>query len=128
RFRSGPMVIGGPRMAPPFASAGPLLCCNDRPASGALRRTPRRSPMSATATFDTAIPAARSDTQSSRGMTVEVKGLAKSFSKLTVLDHVDLTIGSGEFVTLLGPSGSGKTTLLMALAGFTDPDAGHISL
>lgn len=84
--------------------------------------------MFATATFDTAIPAARSDTQSSRGMTVEVKGLAKSFSKLTVLDHVDLTIGSGEFVTLLGPSGSGKTTLLMALAGFTDPDAGHISL
>ena len=42
------------------------------------------------------------------------------------LDHVDLDIRSGEFLTLLGPSGSGKTTLLTVLAGFTRPDGGSL--
>ncbi|ODT82827.1 MAG: hypothetical protein ABS76_06280 [Pelagibacterium sp. SCN 64-44] len=84
--------------------------------------------MSATATFETASVANVAQVRSARGVTVEVRDLVKSFSRFTVLDHVDLSIGSGEFVTLLGPSGSGKTTLLMALAGFTEPDAGHISL
>ena len=41
-------------------------------------------------------------------------------------DQVDLTIRSGEFVTLVGPSGCGKTTLLKALAGFIRPSEGTI--
>ena len=41
---------------------------------------------------------------------------------------VDLTVGSGEFFTLLGPSGSGKTTLLRIIAGFERPDAGQVLL
>src|SRR5205807_6211900 len=40
--------------------------------------------------------------------------------------RVDLTIRSGEFVTLVGPSGCGKTTLLKALAGFIRPSEGTI--
>jgi putative spermidine/putrescine transport system ATP-binding protein len=39
---------------------------------------------------------------------------------------VSLSVGRGEFLTLLGPSGSGKTTLLMMIAGFVTPTAGEI--
>ncbi len=44
------------------------------------------------------------------------------------LDGVDLSVGEGEFVTLLGPSGCGKTTLLRAIAGFEQIDSGAILL
>ena len=42
-----------------------------------------------------------------------------------VLDRLNLTIHSGEFVALLGASGSGKTTLLRILAGLDAPDSGE---
>ncbi|MEU6854840.1 ABC transporter ATP-binding protein [Actinacidiphila alni] len=44
----------------------------------------------------------------------------------TVLDGLDLTVGSGEVMALLGPSGSGKTTALRAVAGFVRPAAGRV--
>ncbi len=59
-------------------------------------------------------------------MRVELQGIVKRFGKNTVVNHVDLTIGDGEFFTLLGPSGCGKTTLLRMIAGFNDPDGGDI--
>src|SRR4051812_19528838 len=57
---------------------------------------------------------------------ISVRQLAKSYGPVRALDHIDLDISSGEFLTLLGPSGSGKTTLLMVLAGFTRPDSGSL--
>jgi NitT/TauT family transport system ATP-binding protein len=42
------------------------------------------------------------------------------------LRDVNLTIGEGEFVSLLGPSGCGKTTLLKALDGLVPYDSGQI--
>src|SRR3984893_7294276 len=39
---------------------------------------------------------------------------------------INLTIGSGELVSLLGPSGCGKTTTLRCIAGFEMPDTGAI--
>jgi ABC-type Fe3+/spermidine/putrescine transport system ATPase subunit len=42
------------------------------------------------------------------------------------VDGVNLTVGEGEFFTLLGPSGCGKTTLLRMIAGFCDLDGGSI--
>lgn len=59
---------------------------------------------------------------------LSVQGAAKYYGPVRALDGVDLEIGDGEFLTLLGPSGSGKTTLLMAIAGFTELDAGSLSL
>lgn len=44
------------------------------------------------------------------------------------VDHVDINIEKGEFVTLLGPSGCGKTTTLRLIAGFEFPTAGQIVL
>lgn len=55
-----------------------------------------------------------------------IKNLTKKFGKVVALDHVNLTIEPGTFVTLLGPSGCGKTTLLRCVAGLEDPDDGEI--
>ena len=60
---------------------------------------------------------------------VEFRGVSKSYDGRTlVVEGLDLSIRTGEFVTLLGPSGSGKTTILMMLAGFQAPTAGEIRL
>jgi NitT/TauT family transport system ATP-binding protein len=42
------------------------------------------------------------------------------------LDRVRLSVGRGEFVSLLGPSGCGKSTLLKMFAGLEHPSAGHV--
>ena len=57
---------------------------------------------------------------------ISISGLTKRYGQAVALDHVDLQVHSGEFLTLLGPSGSGKTTLLMAIAGFMRPDSGSL--
>ena len=43
-----------------------------------------------------------------------------------ILDHVDLTIGSGSTTALLGRSGSGKTTLLRTVNRLIEPTAGRV--
>ena len=45
-----------------------------------------------------------------------------------VVKDLNLSIGQGEFLTMLGPSGSGKTTCLMMLAGFETATHGEILL
>jgi putative spermidine/putrescine transport system ATP-binding protein len=59
---------------------------------------------------------------------VRVTGLVKRFGDVVAVDGVDLSIGRGEFFSLLGPSGSGKTTMLRLIAGFELPDGGGIDL
>jgi multiple sugar transport system ATP-binding protein len=44
------------------------------------------------------------------------------------LDHLDLTVGDGEFVVLVGPSGCGKTTSLRMIAGLEAVDSGRIRI
>src|SRR5690606_1603084 len=63
-----------------------------------------------------------------RSAEIGAEGIGKSFSSFRALDDISLTIGRGEFVTLLGPSGSGKTTFLMILAGFENPTDGRLTL
>jgi putative spermidine/putrescine transport system ATP-binding protein len=59
---------------------------------------------------------------------IAFRQVTKRYNTLTVVDHLDLEIARGEFVSLLGPSGSGKTTLLMMLAGFEQPTSGNIAM
>jgi putative spermidine/putrescine transport system ATP-binding protein len=57
---------------------------------------------------------------------VQLTGVGKTYGSFTALHPVDLTVGEGEFVTLLGPSGSGKSTLLNMIAGMAPPSQGRI--
>jgi putative spermidine/putrescine transport system ATP-binding protein len=59
---------------------------------------------------------------------VRLVELTRRFADVTAVDTVSLDIERGEFFTLLGPSGSGKTTTLRLIAGFEQPDAGHVEL
>lgn len=52
----------------------------------------------------------------------------KHFGNTDVLNGINLTIGKGEFITLLGASGCGKTTTLRIIAGLESPDAGRVLL
>jgi len=59
---------------------------------------------------------------------VRLRGLRKTFGSVVAVDHVDLDVYDGEFLTLLGPSGSGKTTVLRMIAGFELPTDGRVEL
>ena len=57
---------------------------------------------------------------------LEIRHLAKSFGRNSVLRNVSLQIAEGEFLTILGESGSGKTTLLRIIAGFENATSGEV--
>ena len=57
---------------------------------------------------------------------IRLEGITKSFGSRTVLEDCSLEIAEGERFVLLGQSGSGKTTLLRMIAGFDQPDQGHV--
>ena len=60
---------------------------------------------------------------------VAFEHVQKSYDGQTlVVKDLNLSIGKGEFLTMLGPSGSGKTTCLMMLAGFETATHGEIRL
>ncbi len=57
---------------------------------------------------------------------IVIDGLSKHYGESVAVAGIDLTIGSGEFFSLLGPSGCGKTTTLRMIAGFEEPTGGRV--
>lgn len=60
--------------------------------------------------------------------TLTITALTKDFKGTKVLKGIDVSMRSGEFVSLLGPSGCGKTTLLRCIAGLESPTSGTIEI
>jgi ABC-2 type transport system ATP-binding protein len=56
---------------------------------------------------------------------IVVKGLRKSFKKVTVLEGVDFSVRRGTVTALLGPNGAGKTTTIRILSTLLLPDSGQ---
>jgi putative spermidine/putrescine transport system ATP-binding protein len=57
---------------------------------------------------------------------LQLENLHRDFGTTKALDGIEISLGEGEFLSLLGPSGCGKTTALRLVAGFDRPDAGRI--
>ncbi len=54
--------------------------------------------------------------------------VSRRFGDVRAVDGASLDVARGEFFAMLGPSGSGKTTCLRLIAGFEQPDDGHIEI
>ena len=59
---------------------------------------------------------------------VVVSGLVKDFGTTRALDHLDLTVRTGEVHGFLGPNGAGKTTTIRILLGLLRASGGHATL
>ena len=59
---------------------------------------------------------------------VRFEGVSRHFGDVRAVDRVSFEVADGAFFAMLGPSGSGKTTCLRLIAGFEQPDQGHIEI
>jgi lipoprotein-releasing system ATP-binding protein len=59
---------------------------------------------------------------------LQASGIVKQYGSLKVLQNIDLTVNTGEIVSIVGSSGAGKTTLLHILGTLDRPDGGQLSL
>ncbi len=57
---------------------------------------------------------------------LEISELTKSYSGVTVLDHVSFSVSSGMVLGLIGENGAGKSTLIKCVNGVTSPDSGTL--
>lgn len=57
---------------------------------------------------------------------LKAQALSKSFHGQKVVEGVNLSLKSGEIITIIGPNGSGKTTLIKLLLGLETPDLGTV--
>jgi NitT/TauT family transport system ATP-binding protein len=74
--------------------------------------------------------AGQAETGAAGGVLVEhvTKTFGSGPGQVLVLDDISLSIGRGEFVTIIGPSGCGKSTILRVVAGLTGADSGSVTI
>jgi polar amino acid transport system permease protein len=61
-------------------------------------------------------------------LTLEMRGIHKSYGSHHVLQGVDLRVAAGDVLSIIGPSGSGKTSLIRTINALEKIDAGEIIL
>lgn len=59
---------------------------------------------------------------------IKAKAIQKSFDSLRVLKGIELSIETGEIISIVGASGAGKSTLLHILGTLEKPDSGSVSI
>ena len=59
---------------------------------------------------------------------LEARGLRRTFSALTAVDNLDLTVERQQFYGFLGPNGAGKSTTIKMLTGLLRPTQGEIRI
>ena len=57
---------------------------------------------------------------------IEIKHVTKTFGNKTAVDHIDLTIPTGEIIGFIVPNCAGKTTTIKMMSGVLEPDEGDI--
>jgi len=63
-----------------------------------------------------------------QGLICRISGITKTFSGVTALSDVSLTVRRGEILGIVGENGAGKSTLMNILSGVFHPDRGEIEL
>lgn len=59
-------------------------------------------------------------------MILEVQNLFVSYGMMEVLHGIDITVESGELISVIGPNGAGKSTLIKAIMGLVPIKGGKI--
>lgn len=57
---------------------------------------------------------------------ITVKNLSLAYDQLTVIEDLDFSVSSGDYLCIVGENGSGKTTLMKTLLGLRKPSSGSI--
>ncbi len=59
---------------------------------------------------------------------LQIKDMKKRYRNGDGVEHINIDVAPGEFLTMLGPSGCGKSTILRTIGGFLQIDEGDILL
>ena len=59
---------------------------------------------------------------------LQVRGIRRHFGGVHAVAGIDLTVATGELVSIIGPNGAGKSTLFNLITGLDRPDGGHVHL
>ena len=59
-------------------------------------------------------------------MLLQGNKISKSYNKINVLNNIDISVSTGEIVSIVGKSGAGKSTLLYILSSLENPDKGDV--